>query len=132
MVESQEFHIGTVLSILTDKLLSPKHIGGVYEILEYMSGEKGLMTHQLIRVSDEVKPYLVQQHPELAKVVVPDGLNDWDSVFGWMDTELYDKFGEMIPVSPIPKEAHTMIDPISELSMRAPHMKIVVVEPEED
>lgn len=38
-IEAAEFHVGDILSVITDRLVSPKHIGGVYDILGFMAGE---------------------------------------------------------------------------------------------
>lgn len=49
-METKSFHIGDVLSAMTGTLVSPRHIGGVYDVLNWMTGES-LMTHQLPRAS---------------------------------------------------------------------------------
>src|SRR3989344_6645903 len=64
-MQTKEFHLGDVLSITTGRLVSPRHIDGVYDILTFMTGDT-LFTHQLPRASDECKPYLVKQFPQLA------------------------------------------------------------------
>lgn len=48
--EGKRFHLGDVLSITTGHLLSPRHMEGVYEILNHMTGDQ-LFTHQLPRAS---------------------------------------------------------------------------------
>lgn len=53
----REFHIGDILSITTERLVSPRLIEGVYDILNYMTGDN-LMTHQLPRASRHCAPYL--------------------------------------------------------------------------
>jgi len=62
---SKLFHIGDILSITTGRLVSPRHMEGVYDILGYMTGDS-LFTHQLIRAADRCKPVLLEQHPFLA------------------------------------------------------------------
>lgn len=64
-MESKTFPLGTVLSITTGYLLAPNGIGGVYEILNFMTGDN-LYTHQLPRVGRECAPYLLKQFPALA------------------------------------------------------------------
>jgi len=128
MTETKSFHIGDVLSIAPGKLVSPDHIAGVYKILEWMSGEDGLMTHQLPRVSRECEPYLIQQFPELTSEVVPSEFpNGWDDVAAFLAT-LYPKYGEFVQVAPIPEGDHTAIDPISEIKMMRPDLPIIGVE----
>jgi hypothetical protein len=65
--EKKKFHIGDVLSIIPGRLISPDHVGGVYNILNWMTGDN-LMTHQLPRASRECEPYLREQHPDLTSV----------------------------------------------------------------
>ena len=64
-MQTKQFHLGDVLSITTGRLVSPRHIDGVYDILNFMTGDN-LFTHQLPRAFDECKPYLVAQFPQLA------------------------------------------------------------------
>lgn len=65
----KQFHIGDVLSITHEHLVSPRHMDGVYDILNYMTGDS-LFTHQLPRAGRECKEPLLAQHPELASVDV--------------------------------------------------------------
>jgi hypothetical protein len=58
------FPLGDVLSITTGKLLSESHVGGIYEILNYMTGES-LYTHQLPRAAEVCKPVLLARFPSL-------------------------------------------------------------------
>jgi hypothetical protein len=120
---TKSFHIGDVLSITDGKLVSPDHIGGVYNILNWMTGES-LMTHQLPRVSLECKPYLAEQFPELAKVVVPAGINSEAAALAYLET-LYEHFGTHVEVAPLPEIDHTSIDPIAEIKMTRPDAVIV-------
>ena len=71
MPETKDFHLGDVLTITTGRLLSTRHMEGVYDILNWMSDDE-LMTHQLPRVSQEAKPFLLSAHPALASVEVPE------------------------------------------------------------
>ncbi|WP_223690091.1 DUF7736 domain-containing protein [Leifsonia poae] len=64
---TRDFHIGTILTITSGKLISP--IGTVYEICDWMTGES-TMTHQLPRVSREIEGTLRGQHPDLAAEAV--------------------------------------------------------------
>lgn len=122
MTETKLFHIGDLLSITDGKLVSLDHIGGVYNILGWMTGED-LMTHQLPRVSRECEPYLRAQHPDLASVVVPPvGSREEAEAFL---TTLYPKFGQFVSVAKIPTEAHTEIDPIAEIKMIRPDLPII-------
>jgi hypothetical protein len=134
MSETRDFHLGDILSITTDRLVSPEHVGGVYKILNWMTGEE-LMTHQLPRASRECEGPLLEQHPQLAGVVVPDfGGGDRDElelrVMAWLATQTA-IYGERLPVAKLDPVEHTRIDPISELTMIRPDLPIVgVVLPE--
>lgn len=120
------FHIGDVLSITTGRLVAPSGIGGVYEILNFMTGDN-LYTHQLPRVVDECRPALLAQHPTLADIEVPDF--DRVSVDGWVD-EMACRYGTELPVSPLAAGQHEHIDPIEELrSVTDKPIIAVVVEP---
>ncbi len=61
-----KFHIGDILSVTTGKLLSPKRMEGVYEILDFLTGE-GLYTHELPHASKFMTPYVLKQLPQLAE-----------------------------------------------------------------
>lgn len=123
------FHIGDVLSITTGKLVSPSRMGGVYAILDHMSGES-LMTHQLPRVSDEAEPFLREQFPDLT--VAGDESadrvgNTEESVSAWLGV-LVERFGESVMVEPMPSEAHAQRNPITELvEMVGPDKPVYVI-----
>jgi len=121
-----DFALGDILSITTDRLVSRDHIGGVYRILGYMTGED-LMTHQLPRVSDECKPALLAQHPQLADIDVPAEFGTAEAVYAWLDTQEA-IYGATLPVSPLAPDDHTHIDPLSELGlMGVPPEKIIPI-----
>lgn len=129
--ETKAFHIGTVLSITDGKLVSLDHVGGIYDILNFMTGDS-LMTHQLPRAMDECRPFLVEQHPGIAAEKVPDGLTTMEAVEAYL-AGLYPKHGESVEVAPLPPEAHTRIDPITEMRMNHPNVQVITVAaPEED
>lgn len=127
--ETKQFHIGDVLSITSDKLISLDHIGGVYNILGWMVGED-LMTHQLPRVSRECEPFLREQHPELSAVDVPDTINSKESALAFLET-LYPRFGQFVAVAKVPDVEHTPIDPIAEIKMIRPDIQIITLGDEE-
>ena len=61
----REFHISDVLTITTGRLLSNRHVEGIYDILGHMTGEQ-LYTHQLGRASEACRPHLEKRYPMLA------------------------------------------------------------------
>lgn len=108
---SKRFHLGDILSITTGRLVSPRHIDGIYDILNYMTGDN-LFTHQLPRASEECRPYLLMEMPWLGEI-------DANAVSGenweqWL-REQVKKYGEYHDVRPIHPEDHENIDPIDEL-----------------
>ncbi|MGY1946674.1 DUF7736 domain-containing protein [Nocardia asiatica] len=121
----KEFHIGDILSVTTGILVSPRHIDGVADILQWMTGDV-LWTHQLPRACKECAPALRQQFPDLAAIEVPEGLNSEDKVLGWLSA-IEQAHGSIRQVVPLPKDDHTSIDPIAELKMMRPDMPIVPV-----
>jgi hypothetical protein len=67
MIENRSFHLGDILTVVIDRLLSPRGMDGVYDILNYMT-EDTLYTHQLPRAARECKPHILSQHPELEEI----------------------------------------------------------------
>lgn len=128
-MQTKEFHLGDVLSITTGRLVSPTLIGGVYDILNFMTGDS-LFTHQLPRASGECKPYLLEQFPQL-KEVDASGVNK-ANYKQWLDEQVV-KYGECLLVKPIPESEHEFRDAIEEaVEMMGddgnPTKKVVVVQ----
>lgn len=108
---TKKFHLGDILSITTGHLLSPRHMEGIYEILNFMTGDS-LFTHQLPRASNECKPYLLDDMPWL-KEIDASGVNE-HNYNEWMAGQVK-KHGEFHSVSTIPQDDHDVIDPHEEL-----------------
>ena len=127
--QPREFDLGDILSITTGKLVSPRHIEGVYDILNYMTGDS-LFTHQLPRAMDECQEPLFVQHPELRTVNVPESFAAKESVEVWLILAK-DLYGETLPVWPLGTAGvgtHVFRDPIAELvEMVGPERVIPVV-----
>lgn len=120
--EGRAFTLGEVLSITTGKLLCP--IDQVYEILNYMTDDS-LYTHQLPRVSEECRPYLLKQHPDLADVDASSvNTENWQA---WL-RETVEKYGPTRMVAKLPKGDHHYIDPLSELAEKVHPDKIITVQ----
>lgn len=119
----KEFHIGDILSVTHNKLLSPRHIEGVYDILGHMTGEN-LYTHQLPRVAREARPVLLEALPFLAGISVSDiDPHNWEARLADIAAE----HGAMHPVPMLTMDQHERIDPLSELAEKVHPDKIVVV-----
>src|SRR5260370_296144 len=118
MSDAKEFPLAVVLTALTGRLLCP--IGDLYGVLDYMTGES-LMTHQLPRASEECKDPILIQHPGLADVTVPDGLDSYEKVAEWL-APLEARYGSTVALAPLADDDHIFIDPITELRMMRPDM----------
>jgi hypothetical protein len=130
MTGTKTFHLGDVLSITTGRLVSPRHMEGVYDILDWMTGDS-LMTHQLPRAVDECQGPLLAQHPDLAAIEVPDDFGEGghaeQAVSNWL-AELAAAYGETREVTPLAEGEHARIDPIAELrTMIRPDAEIIGV-----
>jgi hypothetical protein len=123
--ESRLFHLGDILSITTGRLVSPRHIDSVYDILNFMTGDN-LFTHALARASGECEGPLLEQHPQLRAVVADEGRMTEDGVQAWLAQQVA-RFGEHLPVSPLQADEHTVIDPLTELAMIRPDMPVIPV-----
>lgn len=124
--DSRTFHLGDILSVTTGCLVSPRHMGGVYDLLNYMTGDN-LFTHQLPRANQECEGPLLAQHPDLADVEVPATFGGKDHVEAWLAEQVV-RFGEYRDVRPLPAADHTRINPITELRMIRSDIEIITLE----
>jgi hypothetical protein len=129
MPETRDFHLGDILSVTTSRLVSPSHMDGIYSILNWMTSDN-LFTHQLPRAGEECRGPLLDQHPDLAAVVLPDEFDGKEHVERWL-AEQVARFGETRPVAPLAADDHTRINPIDELRMIAPDAKVIPIELED-
>lgn len=125
---SESFPLGDVLSVTTGCLVSRDHIGGVYRVLNFMTGDN-LFTHQLPRASEEARPSIIAQHPWLDAVEAPEfpDENVEAAVFEWLDA-MEAVLGATVDLVPMDPADHTRIDPISEIRMMRPDMPVIVVD----
>jgi hypothetical protein len=94
----QDFHLGDILSITTGRLVSLRHMSGVYGILNFMT-QDDLYTHQLIIAGPIMKDPIFEQHPWLQEVVVADDFeftND-HHVYTWLD-DMINLYGQYHPL----------------------------------
>jgi hypothetical protein len=142
----KNFHISDVLSVTTPRLLSSRHMEGVYEILNFLTGDS-LYTHQLPRACREVRPWMATQFPQLM-----DGTPEIDAMLKQLDINIEAcpperesrgkacsdfvervrvRFGlpEYLAVYEMPCEQHTHIDPIEEAKAMVGDDKVIVLEP---
>lgn len=122
---TRDFHLGDVLTITTGRLVSPRHMDGVYDILSFMTGDT-LYTNQLSRASIECLPWLLKQHPQL-EAIDPTPITPANYV-EWLAQQVA-IHGETLPVSRIPPEAHERIDPLTEMVRTLGEDRVVVHPP---
>jgi hypothetical protein len=121
--EIRSFDLGDILSVTTGYLVSKRHIGGVYDILNHMTGDN-LFTHQLPRAADMCKPAILDQHPQLALVASPETFDGKAHVESWL-VEQEDAYGLTLPILPL--ASWRQRDPIEELAgMVGPDKPIIV------
>lgn len=133
---SKEFHISDVLSVTTGRLVSYRHMEGIYELCRFLTGEP-VFAHQLGRVAKEAEPwlraqfpYLMPDYPAMAKQLKAlDDLLALDgddrkaretTITAWVEAtrhqvKLPESIPEMLPVYEMGADMHTGIDPIEEL-----------------
>lgn len=126
IMTQREFDIGTILSVMTGRLVSPDSMGGVHALCDHLAGE-ALMTHQLTRVVWEAESWLREQFPDLAGIGIPDDFGgSMEAVLAWLDG-IAAEYGQTRMVRPLPLGDHTRIDPIAELRMMRPDAEIIAV-----
>jgi hypothetical protein len=124
-VSARAFHLGDLVSVVTGRLVSPNHIGGVYDVCDYVTGQAH-MTHQLPRACNTVKPWLYAQHPWLAEIDVPEWVCDEVTVSRWL-AEATAQHGELHVVEPMPIGMYVGREPIAELQEMASHAQIIAI-----
>lgn len=133
MSETRKFHIGTILSITTGVLLAPNHIDDVYDILNFMSGEK-LQTVQLPRVADECRPYLMEYslHGHIGKTFADiDASHVTPENYEQFMREIVTEYGEWYEVRPIHPEDHEIVSPVDDALRINPDLEIIEFKPED-
>lgn len=143
-MKMRKFHIGDVLSVTTGRVVSTRGMSGIYDILNFMTGDN-LFTHQLPRADKECKPYLLEQFPqldspemqfalgELIKMLnTPSGKKEPNElVLGWLSKLTSGEYGvkceEMLEVKPLSNNAHLVRDPIKEAIEMMDHPEKVIV-----
>lgn len=123
-MNTRTFDIGDVLSITTDYLVSERGMEGVYDILNFLTGDN-LFTHQLPRASQEMRPVILKQHPNLE--AIPDANVTRDNWRGWL-AEQVALFGPTLELSPAQGHEHERIDPLSELAEKIHPDRIIGVQ----
>jgi hypothetical protein len=123
---TREFHLGDILSVITGRILSPRHIGGVIDLTNFMTGENLEMT-AVPRGTDECAGRLLEQHPDLAEVQAPDFGGSQEAVAKWLAVEVA-RYGAWRKVAPLDPRDDTHIDPLREMRRAAPRSQIVAID----
>lgn len=93
MSAARDFPIGDVLSVTTGRLLSRRHMAGVYDVLGHVTGDPGITTIGIAMVSGAAAAHVLAQHPDLEGInnelwaletlgKLPDG---WPAWMEWVD-----------------------------------------------
>lgn len=126
MTESPRvFPLADILTMTTGLLLSHRHMDGVYDIANWMTGDD-LMTHQLPRAGAVCGPALLAQHPNLAGVVPSPDLDEHNLRTWLRDAER--EHGDELPVTPLAPGVWGHQDPIEELCDMVGAERVIVVE----
>ncbi|GAA5155500.1 MULTISPECIES: hypothetical protein [Amycolatopsis] len=120
---SRRFHLGDLLSVTTGKLLSSNGYAGVQALVEYVTGQAHL-THQLSRAVEEIRPFLLQQHPWLADANIPRDVGDRFDLLCWF-AWAKEEWGEWHQVEPMPFGQYVGREPIAELQEMNPNAEII-------
>jgi hypothetical protein len=140
----KQFHISDVLTATTGRLVSDRHMDGVYDIYNFLTGDQ-LFTHQLPRAGRECEswlrsqfPHLFAEHPPVAAALIElDGLMEPDDsrearglkISAWVE-RLRSALAlpEMLLVYEMPADMHTHIDPIAEAQAMVGDSNVIAVE----
>lgn len=125
MGPTRDFHIGDILSVTTGKLVSLRHVDGIYDLLNWMTGES-VFTHQIPRISREARPVIIAFHPQLQQASDEANEVNGDNWRSWLDTWIA-RYGETLPIPKMTIAEHERIDAISELGEYFHPDNIIVV-----
>jgi hypothetical protein len=139
----KQFHISDVLSVTTPLLLSSRHMEGVYDILNWLTGDS-LYTHQLPRAEREVRPWMRTQFPDLMDdsprmaELLTEFRKDIESAHDRVRfcanfverVRITFALPEYLPVYEMAADMHTTINPVEELGAMVGDDKVIVVSPD--
>lgn len=122
---SRQFDLGDVLTITDGCLLSPRHMHGVYDILNFMTGDD-IYTHQIPRAMRACRIALLAKYPDLANVdrstkITPETLIPWLNI----QKRIY---GETLSVEPLAPQSWITVDPMLEAQALVGKDRVVSVE----
>lgn len=107
---TKNFDISDVLSITHERLVSTRHMDGVYDILGFMTGES-LFTHALPRAANVCRPALLAQFPALSEDNADHvDTSNWKP---WLQ-QMRVKHGDVFSVRPLDAGAYEALHPLAE------------------
>lgn len=96
-MEHRKFHIGNVLTVVTDRMVSPEGMDGVRSLLEYMVRDP-LFDFQLPNALRACRADILKQYPAMGNVDASD-INEHNLAV-WLDIQSV-TFGEMVEIQPL-------------------------------
>lgn len=122
-MQTKIFSTRDVLSTVTGRLMGD--MGGIYEVLNWMTGES-VFTHQIPRISREAVPVILAMHPALQQAIDESEQVTQENYATWRET-WEDRYGPAIAIPKFNADTHESIDPMSELAEMVHPDKIVAV-----
>jgi hypothetical protein len=122
---SKKFPTADALSAITGRLVSDAGMDRVYEVLDWMAGEK-LFTHQLPRVMREARALMIVKDPRLVQVCEESKQVDRNNWREWLATWTT-RLGPTLDVHKFSVSTHERIDPLSELAEKISPERILIV-----
>ena len=121
------FDLGDILSITDGRLVSPRLMEGVYDILNFMTGDN-LTTIGLMSAMPPCRDALLEQHPQLAPVSEDETELGPSTFRAWLDGWKA-KLGDSLPVTPLASwEKRTLDADVADILSRNPNAQILGVE----
>lgn len=108
---TKNFGLGAVLTVATARMLC--EMDELYDILGHLTGET-LFTHQLPRAGLAAREPVLNQHPQLREVQVPDDLHDEETAKAWVAKQV-EIYGAELPIAPLDPGVYDPKDPLAEL-----------------
>lgn len=122
--KTRPFRLSVVLSIIRRRHYA--RMEDINKILEFMTGDR-LWDHQLLRVADECRPYLVRQFPQLSTRKMTSAIAELHRLLAdksgaekkkvgeaWLAKQAR-KYGKTFAVKPLAAGVHKHKDPIMEV-----------------
>ena len=129
-MNKKTFHISDILSITTGRLVSNRHIDGVYDVIGHLVG-RDVWTHELVVYADQAREECCKQlgWPSEVPKVTDEDMKD---IPGWL-LKLEKKYGrEHTLICPKDFASHDAGPIASAVEMADSDKVVVVVDLEED